>query len=116
VPWFRTAIAQGVRPRGSRRSCRGFCAPNAGIAVAISNGMPRITCSELLARGDLALRTHDTTTLARVMRLLASRVGDPLADRLHHLARACDCQPDDPAREWTALREAIVERLAIAGS
>lgn len=78
--------------------------------------MPRITCSELLARGDLALRQHDTTTLARVMRLLAPRVGDPLADRLHDLARACDCKPEDPMREWSVLREAIVDRLAIAGS
>lgn len=78
--------------------------------------MPRITCSELLARGDLASRQRDATTLARVMRLLAPRVGDPLADRLHELARACDCKPDSPAREWNALREAIVDRLAIAGS
>jgi len=75
-----------------------------------------ITCSELLERGDLALRHDDKATLARVMRLLASRVGDPLADRLHHLARACDCRPDDPVLEWTRLREEIVDRLAIAGS
>jgi hypothetical protein len=77
--------------------------------------MPRITCTELLERGDLASRVHDTSTLARVARLLAPRVGDPIADRLHHLARACDID-DEPAREWLALREQILKRLAIAGS
>jgi len=77
--------------------------------------MPRITCSELVERGDLASRTHDTSTLARVARLLAPRVGDPIADRLHQLARACD--GDTEARlEWLKLREQIIERLAIAGS
>ena len=77
--------------------------------------MARITCTELLARGDLASRTHDTATLARVARLLAPRVGDPISDRLHHLARACDGDVE-PTREWLALRDLIVERLAIAGS
>lgn len=77
--------------------------------------MPRITCSELLERGDLASRTHDTTTLARISRLLAPRVGDPIADRLHHLAKACDID-EEFAREWSALRAQILERLAIAGS
>jgi hypothetical protein len=77
--------------------------------------MPRITCTELLERGDLASRVHDTSTLARIARLLAPRVGDPIAGRLHHLARACDID-DEPAREWLALRAQIIERLAIAGS
>jgi hypothetical protein len=78
--------------------------------------MSRISCSELLDRGDLALRERDSSTLARITRLLASRMGDPLADRLHHLARACDCKDLDPAREWLALRDAIVERMTIAGT
>jgi hypothetical protein len=77
--------------------------------------MPRITCTELLARGDLASRTHDTSTLARVSRLLAPRVGDPIADRLHRLARACEGEQDSE-REWCAVREQILERLAIGGS
>ena len=77
--------------------------------------MPRISCSELVERGDLASRTHDTSTLARVARLLAPRVGDPIADRLHELARACDGETTAP-REWLQLREQIIERLAIAGS
>ena len=78
--------------------------------------MSRITCAELLARGDTALRMEDASTLARVMRLLASRMGDPLADRLHHLARACERSDTTPAREWLALRDAITQRIAIAGS
>lgn len=77
--------------------------------------MPRITCTELVARGDLASRQHDTSTLARVARLLAPRIGDPIADRLHELARACDSD-GEPAHEWLQLREQIIERLAIAGS
>jgi len=77
--------------------------------------MARITCTELVARGDLASRTHDTSTLARVARLLAPRVGDPISDRLHRFARACDTD-GEPQREWFALRELIVDRLAIAGS
>jgi len=77
--------------------------------------MPRITCSELVERGDLASRTHDTSTLARVARLLAPRVGDPIADRLHQLARACD-DDSEARRDWLQLRAQIIERLAIAGS
>ncbi|MEO8845248.1 MAG: hypothetical protein ABI591_25640, partial [Kofleriaceae bacterium] len=58
--------------------------------------------------GDLAVRERDTTTLARVMRLLASRVGDPLADRLQRLARADRCSP----HEWWVIRSAITDRSA----
>ncbi|MEO8548620.1 MAG: hypothetical protein ABI678_01555 [Kofleriaceae bacterium] len=76
--------------------------------------MSRITCSELLERGDLALLQDDKMTLARVARLLASRIGDPLSDRCHHLAQACD--REGPATEWKRLRAAIVDRMAIAGS
>lgn len=76
--------------------------------------MPRITCNELLARGDLASRQGDTTTLARIARLLAPRIGDPLADRCHHLAAACD--HENPTTDWKHLRAEITERLAIAGS
>lgn len=76
--------------------------------------MARITCSELLARGDLAFQEGDKSTLARVARLLASQIGDPISDRCHRLAHACD--HEDPATEWKQLRAAITERMAIAGS
>jgi hypothetical protein len=41
-------------------------------------------------------------------------MGDPICDRLHALARACDTAT--PAREWQALRKAIVDRIEIAGT
>jgi len=91
-----------------------MAASSGGTAVALSTGMPRITCSELLARGDLAFQQGDKATLARVARLLASRIGDPIADRCHHLAKACELQ--DSATEWKKLRTEITERMAIAGS
>jgi hypothetical protein len=76
--------------------------------------MPRLTCSELLDRGDLAVCEGDTTTLARVARLLASRVGDPIAERCDALAR--ECSQHTPARAWKQLRDEIVERVATAGT
>lgn len=91
---------------------RGASTP--GIHVAIPSTMPRISCSELLERGDLAFDQRDNETLARVARLLASRIGDPLAERCHDLARACEREA--PVSAWKSLRAEITTRIAIAGS
>jgi len=76
---------------------------------------PRITCLELLDRGDLAVRNRDAAAMAGVARQLASRVGDPLGDRCEALALSCEDQRSR-SRAWTRLREAIVDRVATAGS
>ncbi len=75
----------------------------------------RVTCFELLDRGDLAIREHDFTTLARIARHLERRVGDPIAARCHAFARACDNRQNS-AQVWERLREEIGDRVATAGS
>ncbi|MFT3698630.1 MAG: hypothetical protein QM831_36125 [Kofleriaceae bacterium] len=47
-----------------------------------------------------------------MLRLLASRMGDPIADRLRSTAMA----EQITAERWIELREAIRERMLIAGS
>lgn len=76
----------------------------------------RMTCAELIDRADLAAQQGDTTTLVRTLRLIASRIGDPIADKLHRLARICDDETIDPKHAWSILRTAIVDRVEIAGT
>ncbi len=78
--------------------------------------MSRITCSELIDRGDLAVHENDRETLIRVSRLLASRMGDPLGGWLRSLARTCTLELDVPTHEWTKLRTLVRERMLIAGT
>jgi hypothetical protein len=73
--------------------------------------MRHVTCAYLIERGDRAVHDGDSMTLARVGELLASRIGDPLAERLVRLAR-----PGTHAREWASLRRAICDRIEIAGT
>ena len=76
----------------------------------------RIPCAELIERADLAARQGDLTTLVRALRLIASRVGDPISDKLRVLARSCDDATIDPRHAWSALRTAIMDRIEIAGT
>lgn len=59
------------------------------------------------------MRQHDAETLARVLRLLASRIGDPLGDRLRSVANDEQLLS---VKLWTELREAVRERMLLAGS
>lgn len=76
----------------------------------------RITCGQLLERGDQAMRDADPAALGRVGQLLAARMGDPLTHRLHVFVRSCAVAGADLAPEWTRLRRAITDRIAIGGT
>ena len=73
--------------------------------------MKHTTCAYLIERVDVAVHDGDVVMLARVGELLASRIGDPLANRMKRLAR-----PGGDLREWAALRRAIRDRIEIAGT
>ena len=75
----------------------------------------QLTCAALIERGDIALATRDATTLALVARQLAKHMGDPLTARLTRFAADC-AKPGVHSREWTVLRRAVRDRIAIAGT
>ena len=76
--------------------------------------MNRITCAELLERGDRAIRECNEDEVIRVSKMLGARVGDPLAHRLRvFVATGLHAKR---LEEWTRLRTAIEDRVATAGS
>jgi len=76
----------------------------------------RPSCSELLARGDLAAKARDFAALAVVARLLSTQVGDPLGDALLDLSRACYARHGRPTASWHRLRRIVAHRLVAAGT
>jgi hypothetical protein len=76
----------------------------------------RITCGQLLERGDRAMRDADPVALGRVGQLLAGRMGDPLTHRLHVFVRSCAVAGADLAPAWGHLRREITDRMEIAGT
>jgi hypothetical protein len=78
--------------------------------------MARISCSDLLARGDLAIHTRDLDSLAHVATVLATRVSDPLGAHCLDLARECRRGSKHALRAWPLLRKAVADHVAIAGT
>jgi hypothetical protein len=98
-----------------RKRCA-FCRNQSGIAVAVVVDMLKMTCNELLFRGDVAIECGDREELGRVALQLSARIGDPLALQLVELARDCHRRKRGALAAWPRLRAAIEDRIAIAGT
>jgi hypothetical protein len=78
--------------------------------------MLKVTCNELLFRGDIAIECGDRDELAQVALKLSARIGDPIAVQLVELARDCHRRKPGVLETWPRLRAAIEDRIAIAGT
>ncbi len=102
---------------GRRRRVEAFGAMFAAPRSAPAEPAPAVTgCAALLQRGDVAVHAGDARALRHVAMLLSGRVGDPFEAKLRELACTCDREPARSLAAWPALRDAVVDRIAVAGT